>query len=283
MCRTRRPSPGCECPKAPSPPSRPSPGSRTVPFTVSPLWRRWYFHHELVAVPLGRQRDRGLLRRHHHRPDAALPTHRHPVLRACTNLQTSALHCGMCNRACPAGETCNAGVCGLACPAGQTACTGRCVTLNTDSSNCGACGRTCIGGQWCIAGACGGGTPLRRRPVARGALRRRLRRRRIAARPRLRRRRRHQRDAALRHALVGRRPLRGDAHVHQLQRQRAGQHQLRVELPRRNHPQRGLPQQPHGPAVARPPARLLGRLRGHGGHRAWPPLGRPVGRRPELR
>ena len=127
-------------------------------FTVSPLWRRWYFHHELTSqFRSGGSETVGYC-------DATITGPTLPCRPidtlcsgACTDLQTSALHCGMCNRACPAGETCNAGVCGLACPAGQTACTGRCVDLNTDSNNCGACGRTCIGGQWCIAGACGGG------------------------------------------------------------------------------------------------------------------------------
>jgi hypothetical protein len=127
-------------------------------FTVSPLWRRWYFHHELSSQfrPTGSETV-GYC-------DATITGPTLPCRPidsmcsgACTNVQTSALHCGMCNHACAAGETCNAGVCGLACAAGQTACSGSCVDLNSDSANCGACGRTCIGGQWCIAGTCGGG------------------------------------------------------------------------------------------------------------------------------
>jgi hypothetical protein len=127
-------------------------------FTVSPLWRRWYFHHE------GSSQFRASGMETVGYCDATLTGPTLPCRPidtmcsgACTDLQTSAAHCGACGRACAAGESCSAGVCGLACPAGQTVCTGACVDLNTDPAHCGACGRTCIGGQWCIAGACGGG------------------------------------------------------------------------------------------------------------------------------
>lgn len=127
-------------------------------FTVSPLWRRWYFHHELSSqFRPGGGEVVGYC-------DATITGPTLPCRPidttcsgACADLQTSAAHCGACGRACAAGETCTAGACGLACPTGQTACSGRCVDLNVAADNCGACGRTCIGGQWCTAGACGGG------------------------------------------------------------------------------------------------------------------------------
>ncbi|MDP3213212.1 MAG: hypothetical protein Q8S73_03840, partial [Deltaproteobacteria bacterium] len=127
-------------------------------FTVSPLWRRWYFHHEgssqfrADGVETVGYCDATIT-------GPTLPCRPIDTMcsGACTDVQTSAAHCGTCGRACAAGESCNAGVCGLACPAGRTACTGTCVDLNSDPAHCGACGRACGGGQWCIAGACGGG------------------------------------------------------------------------------------------------------------------------------
>ncbi len=129
-------------------------------FTVSPLWRRWYFHHEGVSqfrnVPAGETVgycDATIT-------GPTLPCRPIDVMcsGACTDLQTSRTHCGMCGRACATGEVCTAGACVVACAAGQTNCGGRCIDTTSDSANCGACGRTCVGVQWCSNGACGGGT-----------------------------------------------------------------------------------------------------------------------------
>ena len=127
-------------------------------FTVSPLYRRWYFHHELSSqFRTGAAEVAGYC-------DATITGPTLPCRPidamcsgACTDLQTSTANCGTCNHACAAGESCRAGVCGSYCPTGQTSCGGACVDVSADPANCGACGRTCIGGQWCAAGACTGG------------------------------------------------------------------------------------------------------------------------------
>ncbi len=128
-------------------------------FTVSPLWRRWYFHHETAS------QFRNVYGETVGYCDVAITGPTLPCRPidtmcsgACTDLQTSRTHCGMCGRACAAGESCTAGVCGLACPAGQSACGGVCVDTTSSATNCGMCGRTCVGAQWCSNGVCGGGT-----------------------------------------------------------------------------------------------------------------------------
>lgn len=74
----------------------------------------------------------------------------------CVNLQTDPNNCGMCGRACAAGQSCVMGTCRVVCPAGQTACgaTMTYVDLNTDRNNCGMCGRVCAAGQNCVNGTC---------------------------------------------------------------------------------------------------------------------------------
>ncbi|MDB4930182.1 MAG: hypothetical protein JWM10_2666 [Myxococcaceae bacterium] len=133
--------------------------SEMCSFTVSPLWRRWYFHTE------GASQFRGGASEVVGYCDATVTVPTTLPCRpidttcagSCVDLQTSATHCGMCGRACAVGQSCVAGVCGGACPSGQTLCAGRCVDATSDSNSCGTCGRACVGGQWCIAGACGGG------------------------------------------------------------------------------------------------------------------------------
>jgi hypothetical protein len=75
---------------------------------------------------------------------------------ACVDTQTNPLHCGMCDRMCAAGETCNAGMCrpSVMCTAPEIACGGGCVNPQTDVNNCGMCGMACAAGQRCVMGAC---------------------------------------------------------------------------------------------------------------------------------
>ncbi|MBL8682462.1 MAG: hypothetical protein JNK05_25065 [Myxococcales bacterium] len=75
---------------------------------------------------------------------------------ACTDVQENGLHCGMCDRACAASETCVAGMCrpSMMCTAPETACGGGCVNVMTDTNHCGACGIRCMPGQRCASGRC---------------------------------------------------------------------------------------------------------------------------------
>ncbi|HQP34054.1 MAG TPA: hypothetical protein PLI95_02705 [Polyangiaceae bacterium] len=61
----------------------------------------------------------------------------------CINLQANPSHCGACNHACNAGESCEKGACVQVCSTDTTNCGGSCVSLNTDLDNCGACGEVC--------------------------------------------------------------------------------------------------------------------------------------------
>ena len=73
---------------------------------------------------------------------------------SCFDTTTSQNHCGMCNRACPAGvEVCTAGNC--TCAPGLTRCSGACVNLLTSKLNCNACGVPCPGNRTCNNGSCG--------------------------------------------------------------------------------------------------------------------------------
>jgi hypothetical protein len=83
-------------------------------FTVSPLWRRWYFHHEGTSqFRAGAMEVVGYC-------DATVTVPTTLPCRpidttcagACVNLQTSAANCGLCGRACAAGQSCVAGACG---------------------------------------------------------------------------------------------------------------------------------------------------------------------------
>lgn len=78
-----------------------------------------------------------------------------PLMRcgsACVDVQIDRNHCGICDEACLAAETCQAGAC--VCPPGRMACGGSCVDTMTSSLNCGACGTACKIGQACNAGTC---------------------------------------------------------------------------------------------------------------------------------
>ena len=128
-------------------------------FTVSPVWRRWYFHHQ------GPSQFRNASGQTMGYCDATItgPTGLpcRPIEGtcggSCTDLQTNTANCGACGHACAGSEACVGGSCVLACPTGQTACAGHCVDTTSDTANCGVCGHACTGTQYCAAGACGGG------------------------------------------------------------------------------------------------------------------------------
>jgi formylglycine-generating enzyme required for sulfatase activity len=61
----------------------------------------------------------------------------------CRDLQSDPADCGMCGRACTAGQMCSQGMCQLSCGAGQTNCNGACLTLGMPCSvGAGACLRS---------------------------------------------------------------------------------------------------------------------------------------------
>jgi hypothetical protein len=112
---------------------------------------------------------------------------------SCVDLALDDANCGMCGKACAAGESCAGSACltrdcsfscdalsvcvnnacverdcvGVVCPSGltchsgacgcapgETSCGGACVKVVTDSSNCGMCGMACPNGTRCAAGQC---------------------------------------------------------------------------------------------------------------------------------
>lgn len=72
----------------------------------------------------------------------------------CTDVSTSAEHCGACGRRCGAGLVCQSGTCANACASGLVSCGLVCTNLTRDTDNCGACGRRCTGGFLCTASVC---------------------------------------------------------------------------------------------------------------------------------
>jgi hypothetical protein len=78
----------------------------------------------------------------------------------CVSLQLNEANCGMCGRACAAGETCASGTCQPPpCPVGQARCGTVCVNTATDNNNCGTCGRVCGAGTSCSGGTCQSACP----------------------------------------------------------------------------------------------------------------------------
>ncbi len=77
----------------------------------------------------------------------------------CRDLQTDVAHCGMCGRACAAGQVCSVGACVTTCGGGLTSCSGSCTSTAIDPANCGACGRACASttnaAGVCVASTCG--------------------------------------------------------------------------------------------------------------------------------
>lgn len=73
----------------------------------------------------------------------------------CVDLATDVTSCGVCGRACGAGQLCSSGACVDRCTAPTVACGTACVQLDSDPDNCGACGRVCATGL-CSMGMCTG-------------------------------------------------------------------------------------------------------------------------------
>ncbi|MFO0651409.1 MAG: hypothetical protein U0326_34610 [Polyangiales bacterium] len=78
----------------------------------------------------------------------------------CVDGRSDRDNCGVCGRACGAGNVCQNGACVPDCAATETLCAGgdggapRCASLQTDRENCGACGRACGRDQVCAGGTC---------------------------------------------------------------------------------------------------------------------------------
>ena len=97
----------------------------------------------------------------------AAPTYqdgRADLRRGCVDPMTNTAHCGMCDHACAATESCTAGACRpvVTCATGETLCAGTCVTTATDDAHCGMCGRACAATERCVASVC---TALRTCPM----------------------------------------------------------------------------------------------------------------------
>ena len=71
----------------------------------------------------------------------------------CVDVSSNPSHCGACNTACAAAQSCVNSQC--TCQAGLTLCSDACVNLQSDGNNCGVCGTVCQAGQLCSAGTCG--------------------------------------------------------------------------------------------------------------------------------
>ncbi|MBK6532174.1 MAG: hypothetical protein IPF99_22030 [Deltaproteobacteria bacterium] len=157
-CRARRRSPHARARRDRHPPRHlHGPVGHVLVHGLAPLAPVVLPPRGLVAVSRRGLRDRGLLRRDHHGPDAALPPHRHDLLRGVHQPPDQRGPLRHVRARLPRWRDLQRRRVRPRVPGGQAACTGACVDLNSDPAHCGACGRTCIGGQWCIAGACGGG------------------------------------------------------------------------------------------------------------------------------
>lgn len=72
----------------------------------------------------------------------------------CVDISTDLSNCGVCGRACAAGEICDQGTCSINCVAGRTLCGATCADTLTDSANCGTCGMACSAERSCSGGQC---------------------------------------------------------------------------------------------------------------------------------
>ena len=75
----------------------------------------------------------------------------------CTDVTTSAEHCGACGNACDPGLFCSAGSCADSCAAGLTECGRSCVDTGSNPSHCGGCNSACSPSETCSSGQCEGG------------------------------------------------------------------------------------------------------------------------------
>ncbi len=85
-------------------------------------------------------------------PDTDTRARCEPEWYSCTNIQTSAAHCGECDNPCSTNGICVGAECG--CPAGQLDCAGACLRVLTDRNNCGLCNNVCATGASCAEGRC---------------------------------------------------------------------------------------------------------------------------------
>lgn len=70
----------------------------------------------------------------------------------CVDRRSDPFNCGVCGRACSAGEFCNEGSCTATCP--LTVCGVLCVDLATSPVSCGRCDVTCGATAFCRGGVC---------------------------------------------------------------------------------------------------------------------------------
>jgi len=72
--------------------------------------------------------------------------------RACADIASDPMHCGLCGRSCGPRGSCVDGLC--RCSAGDVVCGGTCVDIQRNHANCGACGHACGTSETCSAGVC---------------------------------------------------------------------------------------------------------------------------------
>lgn len=71
------------------------------------------------------------------------------------DLQSDALNCSGCGKACAAGSTCSNGAC--SCSDSLQACGDGCADLSSDPAHCGGCGSACAAKEVCLRGQCAAG------------------------------------------------------------------------------------------------------------------------------
>ncbi len=72
----------------------------------------------------------------------------------CVNTASNALHCGGCERSCPAGQFCANSECAASCGPTLRACGASCVDVSSELEHCGQCDRRCDDGLVCSGGDC---------------------------------------------------------------------------------------------------------------------------------
>lgn len=125
-------------------------------FAFEPTRSRWYFHHEGASI-LGDVDDDENGGYCEAVWSASSCGYGFDQLcdGTCTDVSSSADHCGACDNACGVGETCVDGVCDTCAEDAKTDCDGTCADLMRDASNCGVCGEVCGDeAPYCIQGEC---------------------------------------------------------------------------------------------------------------------------------